>query len=372
MHTIYSVPADGGPVLQVLTDDLPRLLRDPRTFLWVDVSGPLEPEDEALAREVFRFHPLALADCFEAREQPKVEAFDGYLNVITHGLLAGSTAEEAETIELDAFLGPNYLFTFHAAHSRSIARVRGQVERDGGPLRRGPSFLLHAVLDAQVDGIEEVIDGIEEQLDLLEGEVFTAPARFDLERLLAVKRTTIKLRRWMNRQREAILRVARQEFGPLVGPSDALLYRDVHDHLARFADQLENARESAISILDVYLALTNNRLNETMKFLTLFTAILMPLTVISGIYGMNFEFMPELHAKWGYPAALLAMATTALLVVRFFQKRGLLGNSAASLTPASSSDSRSLAASLPEPRSPAASPSSQLTKRRTTSRRRVV
>ena len=98
----------------------------------------------------------------------------------------------------------------------------------------------------------------------------------------------------------ATLRVARQEFGPLVGPSDALLYRDVHDHLARFADQLENARESAISILDVYLALTNNRLNETMKFLTLFTAILMPLTVISGIYGMNFEFMPELQWKYGY------------------------------------------------------------------------
>jgi magnesium transporter len=138
----------------------------------------------------------------------------------------------------------------------------------------------------------------------------------------------LKLRRFMGRQRDVVLRIGRQEFG-LVSESDALLFRDLHDQLTRLVDLVENYREIAISILDVYLALTNNRLNETMRFLTMFTAVLMPMTVITGIYGMNFDHMPELRVPWGYPLVLGVMAVTCLLVVRFFRQRGLIGSPAA-------------------------------------------
>lgn len=331
MHTVLvydpgaaSPQSTAGCIRQISTSELPALLVRPEVTIWLDLCAPVDEADEALLRDVFRFHPMTLEDTFAAREQPKIAPFDGYLYVITHGLLAGSTADFAESLELDAFLGKNFLVTHHAKPSRSVAGITDAVLRDGGPMRRGSTLLLHAILDTQIEGISEVVEGIEARLEELEGCVFAAPRTFDLEGLLDLKRTMLKLRRFMSRQRDVVLRIGRQEFG-LVSSADSMLFRDLHDQLTRLVDLVENYREMAISILDVYLAMTNNRLNETMRFLAVFTAVLMPMTVITGVYGMNFEHMPELRAVWGYPMVLGTMAVTSFLVVRFFRKRGMIG-----------------------------------------------
>jgi magnesium transporter len=309
----------------VAVADLPGLLKDEAVYLWVDSWGTDNPEAERVARDVFHFHPLAITDCFGAREHPKIEVFEKYLFVITHGIAIGSTAVATDTIELDVFVGPRFLYTYHERPSRSIAGALDLVMRNnGGSLRRGPAAMLHTVLDRQVDTMEPLLDDLEERIQGLEDRVLLRPGSSDLTSLLALKRTTLQLRRWMTRQREVVLRLGRNEFA-LIPAQDAILFRDIYDHLFRMTDLLDTHREMLASLHETYLSVTNLRLGEIMKFLTLFTAILMPLTVITGIYGMNFDDMPEIHSAWGYPATLGIMAVVALGVVWFFRRRGWIG-----------------------------------------------
>jgi magnesium transporter len=142
------------------------------------------------------------------------------------------------------------------------------------------------------------------------------PSDKDLAMLLALRRNTVHLRHWISKQRDNMLRLSRNEFG-LVAAQDAILFRDVYDHLQRFSDLLENYRELTTSIQEAYLSVANSRLNEIMKFLTIFTAMFMPLTVITGIYGMNFQYMPELHWRYGYPAVVAGMAAISAGLLKY-------------------------------------------------------
>ena len=169
---------------------------------------------------------------------PKVDEYEGYLYIITHGLSAGATADSAEPVELDAFLGPNYLVTHHAGASRSVAAVMDQVTRSGIPLQQGTAAVLHAILDRQIDGLESVLDNIEARIETLEDAVFARPRNALIASLLSVKRNILELRRWTAKQREVLLRLGRREFA-LISAEDALLFRDVHDHLVRINDLLE-------------------------------------------------------------------------------------------------------------------------------------
>jgi magnesium transporter len=317
--------ATRGPALltDVAAEALPALLGDSETHVWVDLSGPLDSESERIARDVFRFHPLAIEDCFEERERPKLETYDGYLYCITHGISLTSNAEEHDIVELDAFLGRRYLVTYHSKDSRSVEAMFQAVTRTGEPLRRAPAALLQAILDRQVDGIEPVLDEFETRLGELEEQVLANPRSEELASLVALRRNIVHLRRWLGPQRDLVLRLARQEFD-LVSPAEALLFRDTHDHLARFTEFLETYRELTNSIQEAYLSMVNNRLSEIMRFLTLFTAVLMPLSLITGIYGMNFDRMPGLHHWLGLPLTLLAMVVTTGLVLLFFRSKGWL------------------------------------------------
>lgn len=324
MITIFATRGDKELLLDVPIEQLPTLLNERKTHVWVDLAGPLDEDALKVARDIFHFHPLAIEDCFEAREHPKIEGFDGYVYIITHGLTPGSTAEEIDIVEIDVFLSKRYLVTYHSKFSRSINLTTELVRRAGEPLRRGPVALLHTILERQSEGIEGVLDNIEERIEELEERVLSQPHDSDLATLLALRRNTLALRRWMSKQRDVMLRLARNEFA-IVSTQDALLFRDIYDHLTRFTDQLENYRDLATSVQDAYLSAANNRLGEVMKFLTVFTAMLMPLTVITGIYGMNFQHMPELRERWGYPGALGLMGVTCAGVLWFFRRRGWLG-----------------------------------------------
>jgi len=315
----------GGDLLvDVAVERLPALLADDAAHVWVDLSGPMDPAALHILRDLFRFHPLAIDDCFELREHPKVEGFDGYLYLIAHGLTAGSTAEAVNTVELDVFLGQRFLVTHHNAPSRSVAAVAEVASRNPEWLRRGPAVLLHAILEQQVDGIEPVLDGIEERVANLEDRVIKRPSDRDLATLMALRRSILRLRRWMYKQRDVMARIARNEFN-IIASTETPLFRDIYDHLQRFTDLLESYRELTTSVQDAYLMVVGNRLNEIMKFLTIFTAVLLPLTVITGIYGMNFEHMPELRWRWGYFGVLGLMAVTLFGLLGYFKRRGWLG-----------------------------------------------
>jgi magnesium transporter len=274
--------------------------------------------------EVFHFHPLAIEDCVGARLHPKVEEFDGYVYLITHGLKIGSTAEAIQSDELDAFLGPRYLVTHHDGDSRAVATITDALLKTGLPLRRGPVAVLHAILDGQVDGLETVIDDVEIRIEALEDGVFDRHENTSIITLLSVKRSILQLRRWMSKQRAVLLRLGRGEFS-VIAANDALLFRDVYDHVVRINDLLENFREMLTSVQDAHLAVTSNRLNEVMKFLAVCTVLLGPATLIAGIYGMNFQHMPELAWRGGYPLAIGLMICVEAAALGFFWRRGWIG-----------------------------------------------
>jgi magnesium transporter len=327
--TILAVRAEAAAV-SVPIAELPGLLADRSDDLrlWVDIGGPADETALHIVRDLFHFHPLAIEDCFEARVHPKIDEYEGYVYIITHGLSPGSTPEVLETIELDAFVGPRYLVTYHASPSRSVSGVQEAILRGPDLLHRGPAAVLHAIFDRQLHDIEPVIDAIDDRIAQMEDRAVLRPCPEDLSALLGLRRNILGLRRWLSHQRDVMARLSRNEV-PVGGPQEALQFRDLYDHLQRFTDLLENYRELTTSIQDVSLTVTGNRLNEIMKFLTVFTAVLMPLTVITGIYGMNFEHMPELHWRWSYPVVLAVMLLTVASVLAYFRWRGWLGGEGA-------------------------------------------
>jgi magnesium transporter len=287
------------------------------------LSPPTAEGEAGLLRDVFRFHPLSIEDCFETRTNPKIDEFDDYLYVITHGLLAGSNSQKVTAVELDFFVGPRFLVTHQSQPSRSITAVTELVLRSGLPLRRGPVQLMHAIIDRQVDGIEQLLEEVEQVITGLEAEVFERPADARIATALNLKRSILKLRRWMWKQREVLLRLGRGELAQ-ISPGDALLFRDVYDRHVRMNDLVESFREMLTSIQDAHLAVTSNRLNEIMKVLTVFTVVLLPPTLIAGIYGMNFQHMPELSWELGYPASLGLMGLVDLYLWRRLRRAGWL------------------------------------------------
>jgi magnesium transporter len=307
-----------------IATDLPALLNDPEVCLWVDLAGPSDETAERILNEVFHFHPLAVEDCLAERERPKLAAFDGYIYSITHGIGRGSDAEDHEVVELDAFLGARYLVTYHAKESRSVDAVFTLAGQSIEAHRWSPASLLQAVLDRQVDGIEPLLDDFERRLESLEERVLARPMKEDLASLAAFRRNLIHLRRWLGLQRDVVLRLSRNEAN-FFSAQDAILFRDTHDHLARCTEFLETYRDITNTIQEAALSVINNRLGENMKFLTLFSAVLMPLSLLAGIYGMNFQRMPGLDSPYGFPLILSAMAAAAGGVLLFFHRKGWLG-----------------------------------------------
>ena len=306
-------------------EQLPELLKDEKTVIWIDMEAPTEA-DERLLLDLFHFHPLTLEDCRETRNYPKVEEFPGYLYFIVHGVRADTSPDHFNTIELDAFLGPNYVITYHHDMFRSINNVKKMLSTSPVACQRGPAFLLHQIFDQIVDFYSPVLDDFDERIAKLEDDIFTLsrPNKAILEEIMDLKRGVLRLRRISARQMEVVLRTSRGEF-TLIPPALLPFYRDIHDHILRVTDLAESYRDLISGSLDAYMSVVGNRMNEIMKVLTIFSAIMLPLTFIAGVYGMNFENMPELSTRFGYFVVLTIMIMVAIGMLLFFWVRGWLG-----------------------------------------------
>jgi magnesium transporter len=311
-------------------EDLPELLKDQAAVIWVDMESPAEA-DERVLLDVFHFHPLTVEDCRENRHYPKVEEFQGYIYFIVHGVTADTSPERFNTIELDGFLGPNYVITYHHEMFRSINNVKQLLRTTPVACQRGPAFLLHQILDQVVDFYSPVLDDFDERIDRLEDDIFTLnrPNNQILSEVMDLKRSVLRLRRISGKQMDILHRMSRGEFS-LITEEMRPFYRDVYDHLVRVVDLAESYRDLISGSLEAYLSVVSNRLNEVMKVLTIFSAIMLPLTFIAGIYGMNFDNMPELHSRYGYYAVWGFMIAVAIAMLLFFRRRGWIGGTARS------------------------------------------
>lgn len=305
--------------------DLPELLQDTSAVIWVDMEVPTE-DDERILLDVFKFHPLTVEDCRENRHYPKIEEFHGYLYFIVHGVRADASPDRFNTIELDGFLGSNYVITYHHEMFRSINNVKQLLRNTPIACQRGPAYLLHQILDQVVDFYSPVLDDFDERIDQLEADIFTLrkPNNAILSDIMDLKRSVLRLRRISGKQMDILHRMSRGEF-VLIPEEMRPFYRDVYDHLVRVVDLAENYRDLISGSLEAYLSVVSNRLNEIMKVLTIFSAVMLPLTFIAGVYGMNFENMPELHSRYGYYGAWGLMILVAVAMLYFFWRRGWIG-----------------------------------------------
>ena len=310
------------------TKDLPELLEDQSAVIWVDMEAPTEA-DEQILLDVFHFHPLTVEDCRENRHYPKIEEFETYVYFIVHGVTADTSSARFNTIELDGFLGSNYVITYHHDSFRSIANVKQLLRTSPIACQRGTAFLLHQILDQVVDYYSPVLDDFDERIDQLEDNIFNLrrPNNQILSEIMELKRSVLRLRRISVKQMDILHRMSRGEFA-LIPDVMRPFYRDIYDHLVRVVDLSESYRDLISGSLEAYLSVVSNRLNEIMKVLTIFSAIMLPLTFIAGVYGMNFDNMPELHSRYGYYAVWGLMILVAVGMLLFFKRRGWIGGAA--------------------------------------------
>ena len=313
-----------GTILQNLSpEQLRQAAVDRRGLLWVDMENPDADEFQLVLREAFHFHPLAVEDVVSDVHVPKLDDYGSYLFIVFHTVTMGDESMDFDTDEIDTFLGGHFLVTIHTEPRQSLDRLwEEETERFREPTRT-PSLVLYTLLDRQVDGYIPMIDLFEERLDELGDEIFLSNSHDDkvvLNELLTAKSSALRLRRVLYPQRELLSRLANQTYAPI--PDESRLYfRDVYDHVTRLADLAESTRDLATVTIETYLALVNNRMNEVMKVLTVIATIFMPLGFLASVYGMNFDYMPELHVRWAYPLVWALFLLTAGGMLTFFVRR---------------------------------------------------
>jgi magnesium transporter len=289
----------------------------------MDIMEP-SADDRRLLTDLFHFHELAVEDALSEIHHPKIESYDGFLYLILHGIVAGQDHRGFVTQDVDFFLGRNYLVTVHHAPSRSIAQQLEVCIRHAGVLAEGPPSLLHRIVDAMVDHYRPEVDELEERLEELERVVFEEPHRNPLRDILSLKQDVASLRRITLPERDAVGRLARREF-PQIPDRLAYQFRDVYDHLVNLTDEAVSFQDRVTGLLDAYLSSQSNRMNQVMKVLTVIATIFMPLTVLTGMWGMNVA-LPHFPGGdptqfWWLFAVMLASSIGMLWV---FRKMGWL------------------------------------------------
>lgn len=337
MLTAFIKSGDGSIRRDASPESLTRAVRDPNSVFWLDMCGPSD-EDYAILDDVFGFHPLAIEDTIGYSQRPKIESYNhvgdacrtGYFYMVFHGPDLQTFREKLRTKELDIFVSDRYLVTIHEEKMMSVAEVMTRAEADAvRVLDRGTDVLLYSILDHMVDHYEPILDYLQEALDELEERALTQPKPSVLTEISLKKRELLDLRRIVAPQREVVAQLTRGEV-PFIREGTRVYMRDVQDHLIRVVEIVELYRDLVLGARDIYLSSISNRLNEIMKTLTMITVFAIPLTVLTGFFGMNFENVPGfntvLASPWGFWLSVLFTVIVVGGIIHWFIRKGWLGH----------------------------------------------
>ena len=296
--------------------------RQPGTFVWIGLYEPTEEEFASLRRE-FKLHPLAVEDAIHAHQRPKLEVYEDMVFLVLKTARYVDPTEVIELGELLVFLGDDYIITVRHGEASSLKPVRELLEQDPGHLRHGPGAVLHAILDRVVDDYVPAIQGLETDIDEVEDELFSGARTNPAERIYRLQREVLQFRKATAPLVDPIARLAAGHY-ELIHPEIRDYFRDVNDHLMRTRDQLDAMRDLLGSSLQANLAQVSVRQNDDVRRISAWVAIIAVPTAIAGIYGMNFDHMPELRWEFGYPAVLLVMLAICSMLYRYFKRAGWL------------------------------------------------
>ena len=347
MHTLLVPGGKQAADSETSPDQLVKLLTGPDALIWLDIEAPTD-EDAALLTDVFGFHPLAVEDAVRARERPKVDIYHTFPALSTEGeqplqslktaVARGSTlpgpyylvvfysvhlneqGHVRETDSLSMFIGTHYLVTVHSRPISEITETWTRFQAPNSPMEHRSAVLVYTLLDTIVDNYFPLIDRVSEEAEELEDAIFAEPDEGTIQEIFVLKKQLLRLRQVFAPERDVVNVLLRREL-PVFKSRDVAYLQDIYDHLVRLTDGLDTYRDLVSTALDSYLSIQSNNLNQIMKTLTIGSILLMASALIAGIYGMNFNYMPELGQKWGYPFALLLMVVVSGGLALYFKRK---------------------------------------------------
>lgn len=310
---------DKKAILNLKPEAFRQALDDKEGLLWVDFEGSPPEEDEPILLEIFQFHPLAVDDALRETHVPKVDDWGDYLYIVLQSMALSEVEQHhLDSLELDVFLGENFLVTHHDQKLDPIEHLWTTVQRDERHLRSGPDHLLYRLVDELATGYMKLVEKLDEAIDALEDDIFNHSETSILEQIFALKRMTLHFRRMIGPEREVLNKLARDDYS-MIDEQAQVYYRDVYDHMVRLHDLSENLRDLASGALDTYLSVINNRTNDIMKALTIITAFFMPLSFLTGFFGMNFFVADPPFTQWvSLPVFVLALLMMVLAPVGMY------------------------------------------------------
>jgi len=291
--------------------------------LWVDIDSN-DPPQHALLEKVFHFHHLAIEDTLSPRTRVKIEEFPDHLFLVIRGIAFDRSTPDPydiETANLYCFLGGNALVTVHALPSAAVTEMRDRLGRSPDVLQRGVEMVLHGIVDHTVDAYLPLVDQVDDIVDELEERIFDKFDDAAIHEIFRVKRLVVQVRRHLGPLRE-VLNILTNRPHPCIDAASQLYFRDVYDHTLRIVESVESTRDLLTSVLDSYLSQTSNRLNKSMKSLSVVATLSLPLVVVGGIFGMNFTNIPLAHHPFGFFWAVGMMLLMAIVLMWFLRKQG--------------------------------------------------
>lgn len=291
---------------------------------WVNVDGLKNIQLVESIGQAFDIHPLVLEDILNTHQRAKLEEHDGYLYIVLKGLSLENDGFAVNYEQISILVFKNFIFTFKEKADGLFQPLKVRLSSGKGRIRSlGSDYLAYTILDTIVDQNFILLESLDETVDAIEEELLKSPTQGTLASIQGIKRELITIRRAVSPLRELLSAILRSE-SSLIHKKNHIYFRDVHDHVLRITESIESYRDILTGLLDIYVSSISNKMNEVMKVLTVFATIFIPLTFIAGIYGMNFEYMPELKVRWAYPALWVAfISITVVLLVYFKRKKWL-------------------------------------------------
>lgn len=304
----------------VTLEECLRYLGSP-SMTWVQVFGVSDKATVAAIGKAFQLHPLVIEDIMSLRQRSKLDLYDDQVFVVARLLQSVAEGPSLRDEQVSLIFGPNYLVSFLEGQNDILSPVKERILHTGGRIRKlGSDYLAYAILDAIVDHYFSILEKVDADLDTLEEELIHLPQAETIERIQLAKRDMIILRKAVWPLRDVVSRFMHLD-DPFVAQQTRVYLRDVYDHIVQMIDIVEGFRDIVGSMFDIYLSNINIRTNEIVKVLTIVSTIFVPLTFITSLYGMNFENMPELHTRFGYPILICVMLATALGMLSFFRHK---------------------------------------------------
>ncbi|MBN2278988.1 MAG: magnesium/cobalt transporter CorA [Candidatus Marinimicrobia bacterium] len=288
---------------------------------WINIDGVHQTEIIEQIGNNFNIHPLVLEDILNTDHRPKIEDFGEYIFIVLKMMYFKGKKNYIQAEQVSLIVSENNVISFQEQDGDVFGPIRDRLENNLGKIRKMKAdYLAYALIDSIVDNYFAILEEVSEKIESLEVHLVTNPTPNTLQQIHNMKSDLIFLRKSVWPLREVISSLERRD-SKIIAESTQIYFRDIYDHTIQVMDAVESAREMLASMMDIYLSSISNRMNEIMKVLTMFSTIFIPLTFIAGIYGMNFQFMPELRWKWGYFGALGIMAVTAIMMALFFRRK---------------------------------------------------